>query len=385
MAAVSATHEYLFVWNRAWHRFEVRYWVEPPGADDADAPADLSECDGAISAVTAEAYQTHLRVTFPGANFLVERRRGRNWQDVAERFLPALICLRETDEPGAALYDDGRCGFSMIIPGAPRWSARAPAPGEPTYEALVEVTEVPIELGFRRGEAPEGVERAPLAIALAQAYARNRSGEAPAVEALPGAQTSAWGVEAAATALYHLRAPVGRGADVEVLTVLVRSHHQMTVTRRFSTASVDWRRWALFNAATMSSLRWDPGMRPRPQRLWPPSSFLEPGLMGQLRASARERLRPLLALVTTPAPGLYALRRRLQQVLRGGEAPSAPVTAEIRASVGRFLCEVCLEPALEDLIKQGLAEVETGFDLRGLSQLLLEELPGGPDESEARG
>jgi hypothetical protein len=277
--------------------------------------------------------------------------------------------LSADDEVG--LLVDERCGFSMSLPGHPYQTVTLQAERVPRHDARVVIKDVPVEVRLRLDSRPEGIKAAPLASALVQSFASVRSRSPLRVTPAREAVRRAWGVEAAASALYSLSNFDPSGADTEEVLVLVHAAQVMTVTRSFPGAFTDNLRWTLFNSASNSSLRWAPDApSPRePASLWPQSTFLLPGVLGLLRPERRQQARDLGQALDGAL--LKALSPRLETLLYSSEPPTQEVEPSTRRHLEDYLLEVAQGSALEGYIKAEMPQVRCAQDTRGLALVLL--------------
>lgn len=279
------------------------------------------------------------------------------------------LILSDDDETG--LLSDPASGFSMAIPGHPYQSVTLDHPQVPRHDARVMVKDVPVELRFRRDPRPEAIKAAPLAVALVQSFASNRCESQINLQPAQEAQRRAWGVEAAASAIYPLKRFDPSGADTEEVLVIVHAQRVMTITRAFPGAFTDSLRWTLFNTACNGSISWGPvGASPEaPPTLWPESAFLRPGVHGVLHPPRRAQA---LALARTlPSTLIERVAPRLETLLYGSESPTTVIDASMRRFMGDYLLEVFEGTDASKLIQDSLPEVHNAQDSRGLALLLL--------------
>jgi hypothetical protein len=277
---------------------------------------------------------------------------------------PFALRLDASGETG--LLSDGRCGFTQLLPGRP--ALVAPAGDGPRHEARVLLSDAPIDVRYRLDRLPDARQPASLARVLAQAYMAERAAEACAPALAGGARILAWGVDAAASAIYPLRR-AGAAGDTEAITVLVRREGlAMVVTQVFPSSEVPPALWARFSSAAQVSWREGPPPGEVP-RAWPESALLGPGLRGDLSPGARARVPALRAVLARADLG--ALRPRLHGLLGGGEPPATELDDAARAALAGYLLDAA-PGAAGHALRSLLAAVRTSHDLRGAALLLLE-------------
>lgn len=279
------------------------------------------------------------------------------------------LILSGDDEAGL-LVDPGS-GFSMALPGHPYQTVTLEHPEVPRHDARVMIKDVPVEVRCRLDARPEDMKAAPLAVALAQAFASNRSQGKINVQPAQEAQRRAWGVEAAASVIYPLKRFDPSGADTEEVLVLIRDQRVMTITRAFPGAFTDSLRWTLFNTASNGSIAWTGDGEPpeAPPVIWPESTFLKPGVLGVLRPERRAQALTLSKTLSTTL--IQRVAPRLETLLFGSEPPSTPLDATMRRFMGDYLLEVFEGTDAAALILTCLPELHNAHDSRGLALMLL--------------
>ena len=180
-------------------------------------------------------------------------------------------------------------GFSIPIPGHPVLAASIP-PAPPTYDVIVTLTDLAVEIGVRIDRMPLGPEPVALAAALTQAYATSRAADLRRVGGLRG-RLLGDGFDGGANTIYARR-DAGPAPQMEHVQVVVHEEDDATyavyLTTRYAAADVDVVRWANLRTAMAGTQRWDAGdPRTEPPRLWPEASaFAEPGARLLLSPSA---------------------------------------------------------------------------------------------------
>jgi hypothetical protein len=268
---------------------------------------------------------------------------------------------------------DRRSHFTQAVPGHP---GRAPAEDEsPRYEARLVLADAPITVRYRLDSLPTGMQPGPLAHTLTLAYAVNRAAGMPRVTSARGERCEAWGVLGAASSEYGLAQRAADG-DHESVTVLVRSTDDallaMVVTYRFASAAVSPIQWTLFLSAASAGIDWRPAApTDRAPNLWPESTFLRPGIRGELFPSRRAEVESLRARLVMAPGEREALRSRLTRLVSGSEAPASPIAPDTLEMCGTYLGETLGDGAARSAVGQVLAEIRVAQDLRGAALVLL--------------
>lgn len=286
------------------------------------------------------------------------------------------ISLQPSADRETALLFDRRSGFSHAIPGYPHPMPHDPDPREPATDVVVGLSELPVTIRYRLDRpAIPAATAGEYAARAALAYAHHRTTSPPEVRPPQPEQLLLWGVEAAALASYPLRFPDVYGADVEELVVLVRGGTALALTLRFPRVAVDWLRAALLRSAALSNLRWTG--EPASAQIWPPSDFLERGLWGALpthRQVLCTRLAPMLRLSSEEAE---EMSRTLSRIIGRPEPPWFQLPGHVMAEAVADLARASANPNIAQVVHQGMAEVVTMHDLRGLCILLGQAVTAG--------
>ena len=180
----------------------------------------------------------------------------------------------------SGLYFDRRTNFSQSLPGWPRMVAATGAPGEPPCDQLIALQELPISVRYRLTSVAPGHSAAANARAIAEGHVVQTTGAPQPIADTADYQRRHWCVEGAVSASYRLPGTDSWGADTEELLVLVRQGSSMQVTTRYPGASLDWLRLALFRSVSLPGLIWDASAPAVAREVWPPSTFLAPGVGG---------------------------------------------------------------------------------------------------------
>ncbi len=272
-----------------------------------------------------------------------------------------------------ALYSDRRAGFTMALPGFPRPLPFGPAPGEPPADALLSLSDLPIGVRFFLGR-PTVPDETPDAIVARQLglYVRDRAGSAPQLKQTTVDQRAGWRVESAATATYDLARVDPFGGDREEATMLYREGGVMLVTLRYAKAGLDPFRAGLFRSAAFGSLRWDPRDPILvPPRLWPESTFLEPGVAARLKPYREEQIARLAPAFTGLSDAQRAaLAEAIERCVTRTSPPWAPVSrGEIEVLIDD-LGGAAESELFEKMLRSVAVEVRTMHDLRGFALLM---------------
>ncbi len=279
------------------------------------------------------------------------------------------LFLLGTDGDTGLVHDE-RSGFTQLIPGTP---APAPLPpeSEPKADIRVECSGLPVEVRVRVDGTAATVDPRALAVALAQTYARNRATDKQ-VQARPATvvQLAGWGCDGAASAVYDLRQTSASGCDIEEVLVFVRGPWSVFQTRLFPKAVMDPAVWGRFVTACSGGVHWLGRPPTSVPSLWPHSSFVEPGLDGGLRADRLAQAAEAAAQAP-PNPAIrVGMSGRLDLMLRGGEAPGAPIDPASLPVFDGFLVDTLGPGPLLNLARDWMCDVENAQDFRGLITML---------------
>lgn len=313
-----------------------------------------------------------------------QRVAQRAWMRQVHRqaFLSQWPNYRPTEDWETALYFDWRVGFAQALPGAPQPRPVIPMPGDPAFDAMWVLSDAPVAVRFHLGvPTMTGADPDKLARAQLEAFVASRNGvnviwRDPTLD-----QKTGWVVEGAMLASYALAQPDPFGGDREDAMMLVRTmpatHHApahvalMTVTMRWPSRALDPFRYALLRSATLGTIRWDP-MRPaqHPPKIWPDSTFLEPGIFGKLRSYRDEQIPRLAPAFAMPDEEKRALAAEVEKCVARPDPPWANVSrGEVEALVF-VLSSTTTNPLFERMLRSMLGEVRTMHDLRGVSLLI---------------
>lgn len=313
--------------------------------------------------------------------------------------LPQGVTLTLEADGEVGRYRDARCGLELLIPGGP--SLRAPGAGSggdariPPCEAEITLARLPIRLVLRLSTRPADADGSVRPLELVRAIAQERSLIPPRPHAAPPEQLGRWGCAAAASAIYPLRPapdPVpdreghdDGGADTEEVVVLQPPQGEQLVTLflRFPAKRLPAPTWALWSSAVLGRLRLHgsfDGVLAEPP-LFPPSTFLAPGLEGLLQpecAARIERLQPLAQLATNGDRAARGLTGRCALLLSAKDPPDRPLGPAERRSLFDLLVAGLTDEAAAQALARTLAEVQSAYDLRGFALLLLHVLGARP-------
>lgn len=272
------------------------------------------------------------------------------------RFTPASF------DRHAQIFDP-RCGFSVAIPGFPVDERKPALSGLPRHEIFLADDRDQLALVYQRDVVPAGPQPGPLALALATAVVTNRGGDPASVRAVPASWLQRFGAAGAATASYQAKTS-GLREDLLVL----RQGEAVVYLYKLSSGSTHPFRLKLYSVAVDNSICFvapgDPA--PAPPQLFPrDSDFLGWGLKLELVGFAAD-----LAERARAAPTVDDERRalwtRLDQLL-GGSEPHTQVVSEMeRETLTTYLTDAVGDPAMQAVLRDGMARVKTAFDLRGL-------------------
>ncbi len=296
-----------------------------------------------------------------------------------EAYLAQWPNFRPTDDWETALYIDWRVGFAQAFPGMPQPRPVIVAPGDPVHDAYWVLSDVPVGVRFHLGvptisatNAHAGA-RAQLDTFLTTRGAVDVAFREPTLD-----QRTGWLVEGAMSASYTLRQPDPFGGDREEALMLVRTmpatQHAhahlavMTITMRWPSRQLDPFRHALLRSAAFGTIRWDP-VRPeqRPPRIWPESTFLEPGVLGKLRSYRDEQIPRLAPAFAMPDAEKQALAREVERCVARLDPPWAALSRGELEALVFSLGSTNTNPLFEPMLRSMLGEVKTMHDLRGVS------------------
>lgn len=282
---------------------------------------------------------------------------------------PFALTPNQTGE--SALYLDRRAGFSHALPGYPRAIQPVPDPNEPAADTLVALAEMPMFIRYRLDRPPIPASTAgEYADKLTASYAANRTqGRTPIVAQVRTDQTVAYGVEAAARTTYSLSYPDAFGCDAEELLVLVRAGAALAITFRYprDTPTQDWLRYALFTSAAFATPRWDPHRFQHASPIWPPSSFLDPGLSASLnhhKVSVLPQVAPVMQSLSSS--DREAISACFGTIVQRDEPPWMPISPDALAAHRDAIFACSDDSAFRNTVHQALGEVRTMHDLRGV-------------------
>jgi hypothetical protein len=168
-------------------------------------------------------------------------------------------------------------GYTVALPGHPQIVATPD--GMPAYDVVVQLRDVPVELGFRIDDVPNtGMDPKALAHSFVMAYASNRGvvgARPPRIDPLPP-ENRPVGTIGGALAIYRLR---DTDADpvMEQVYILLRPSPSglwcLTHTTRFRASALDVFEWSNLRAAIYDQHHWNPDSpRDRPTPIWPTES-----------------------------------------------------------------------------------------------------------------
>ena len=275
------------------------------------------------------------------------------------------LALKPND-PSSSWARCAETGFTQRIPGRTRLLNVQADEGEPRFDALVAVEELPIWLRYRVDERLGDNDPTAYATAFVTSYAAARTDAELQPGVAMGARLDSWGVDGSASAIYPLRWKDRAGCDTEELHALVRGDRLVVVTKRFSSEALMPVRWALFNAAATSAIRWaDDADELFGRPLWPPSQLLAPGCVPVLTQRGQVFVEQALEKLGPLPDDLARFKERLHGLAVGGDPPWVVVTDEMRATFVRYLTEWVEREDVVELVRELLSTVHNGHDLRG--------------------
>mgnify|MGYP000087685795 CR=1 FL=1 len=313
-----------------------------------------------------------------------QRVAQRAWMHHVHRqaFLAQWPNFRPTQDWETALYVDWRVGFAQAFPGAPQPHPVIFGGGDPVHDAYWVLSDAPMGVRFHLGTPTVSAADAQAgARAQLEAFVTTRGGtdiipREPTID-----QKTGWMVEGAMSATYSLAQPDPFGGDREEAVMLVRtmppSHHApahlalMTITMRWPSRALDPFRHALLRSAALGTIRWDPTHpQQQPPRIWPNSTFLEPGVEGKLKGYRDEQIPKLAPAFAMADVEKQALAQEVEKCVTRIDPPwSAVSRGEIEALVFA-LSSTNANPLFEPMLRSMLGEVRTMHDVRGVALLI---------------
>lgn len=297
--------------------------------------------------------------------------------------LPAGISLTVEDggQDGVGRYRDERCGLELLIPGGPLLRAPVPSPNEPPCEAEITLSRLPVTMALRLSSLPADAAQSVRPIELVRSIAQTRSTALPRPHTATPEQLDRWGCEAAASEIYPL--PISQSsdsaADTEEVLVLLRAGQLITIFLRFPRAQLPGPSWALWSSVVLGRLRLvGAASAASDPPLFPPSTFLAPGIEGLLHADSARRIERLQPLAQLAAQGntrtVNELHKRCALLLSATDPPDRAIGPAERRDLLELLIADLPEDAAASALAHTLAEVQNHFDLRGFVLLLLHVL-----------
>ncbi|MBX3188407.1 MAG: hypothetical protein KF819_15425 [Labilithrix sp.] len=274
-----------------------------------------------------------------------------------------------------SVFNDGRIGFSHLVPGRP--TLGAPRPDDPPADAVMHLQDAPITIRYRL-EAPAfaAPSAAELAKGMAERYAAWRS-QGPVPASAPNdSWLGAWAVEAAAVAAYEVPA----GQMREDLFVLVKQGMVLAVSWTYPRGFIDDPAYATFASVAEATMIWDASRENR-GRVWPESPFMGPGLFGAPKPQLNETAKQLGASIP---PGERAqILAILSGVVSGAGAPWVPLAPAIVEGNKRAILGAVRNATLRGFVEAIFPEIRTAHDLRGIAIVLGRALTASVDERSA--
>lgn len=257
-------------------------------------------------------------------------------------------------------------GYMIAIPGHPRMSARTSE--SPAYDIIVQMTDAPIELGFRMDEVPNESSVVDLLPATMLAYVQSRARNADAAQ-------SVWTrgrplPDGAALAMRCSYALAGADPDaMELLAVVMkmgrRAHYALHLTARYRKGETLPFAWANVRAALLYHQSWDPG-RPPSLRVWPERSVYAPrSVRFELSAAAAAEAVVKAGEVGTVAPeDLERVGRVLIDWANRNFPPSDPFPVDWQQEIAAQIVR-CIPSRVAEVLLRDLDQVQSQHDLRG--------------------
>jgi hypothetical protein len=280
------------------------------------------------------------------------------------------VALKVEPGPEGTAVTDLRTGFGFVVPDAVTiLPGRAAGGGVAAFDVAVRCFSRPIALRLRVDALPLPPTRE-LAVALCQAYATNRAGGPFQVMPAPPRQLAAWGVDAAASAIYPLRAPDEDLDHEECFYALKHGTGRVVVLAHgFSTQQIDPTAWSDFITRLNGSLGWG-GPRAAPPRV---ASFfvndrmqLTPGALAFAGELARK-----LAASRVPRAEVAATAEGVEHIAYGSDPPDDELDPQLLPLLPMTAFAMVRSRALRSALDALMAEKVTTYrDLRGLHVLL---------------
>jgi hypothetical protein len=235
---------------------------------------------------------------------------------------------------------------------------------------VVYLQDVPVAVRYKL-ERPSfaAATAADLARGTAERFASWRAQANVIVDWANESWLSAWGVEAAAVAAYHVHAvPEAR----EDLFVVVRQGLVMLITWTYPKEFVDDPAYATFASVAEATMTWDPARWEQRGRVWPESVFVGPGLHCSPRTPRGKYDELTRGLAGSPflPEERAALLALLSGIVSSAGAPWVTLTAEARDNHKASIAGVSRNTRLHALLDEAFAEVRTAHDVRGLAVLI---------------
>lgn len=203
--------------------------------------------------------------------------------------------LLGSDDDETRLLEHVQLGYTIAIPGHPRLVEPRPA-----FDAILQMTDAPIELGFRMDEVPIQTNVVELLPSLMESSIQSRARNAS--EAKPAWTRGRPLPDGAALAMHCDYALDGEDPDaMEFLAIVLKQgrheHDALHLTARYRKVETLPFGWANVRAALLYHQSWDP-VRPASLAVWPAHSVFAPrcarfDLSKEAAAEAHEKAREL--------------------------------------------------------------------------------------------
>jgi hypothetical protein len=283
--------------------------------------------------------------------------------------IPA-IALRIDPTPRGMRITDLRIGLTFEVPDAVTvLPGTRGVEGALVYDIALRCYTQPIELRMRLDALamPPSPQNAGMQCLV---YAKNRTASEPQVGLAQPQQLQDWQVDAAASAIYPLRAPED-GFDYEECFYAQRASAgcQLVLTKRFATSRLTPQVWADFNTKLNATLGW--GVQREPPAAV--ASFFVDGGMNLTSGAAgyADQLAGELSAARVPRAEVESASTGLGRVVYGSDAPDERVNPELIPLLDLTAFGNVVSPLFRERLASMIAQrVVTYRDLRGLHMML---------------
>ena len=275
--------------------------------------------------------------------------------------------LQGSDGDETRLLVHPTLGYSIAVPGRPHL-IRATGDG-PAYDAVLKMSDAPIELGFRMDEVPTKITPEKLVPGLLMSYAQMRARDPLAVQTSQlWGKTLCRGIDTGMRANYDLVGDVEDAMEFLAINVkpegdeLVRALH---LTARYRKSETTPFAWSNLRAALLYHQSWIPG-RLAPTPVWPAASVftklsarfeLTEGAMAE--AVAKAEVLPDIEL-----DRVNRLADVLLELSNQGVPPINPWEPGLTDDIA-YKIESCVPPSVSTVLLRNSAQLESMHDVRG--------------------